>query len=115
VDDNPDKSYSHEVITTYVWDAIKGLPGLADLHRTTLQTLGERVHLERLGPVRLEERDGRTVLDIHLVITPSATLPTLVPQVKSAVRSYLHSMTGIDPDEIAVYVDDIVWEAAAEA
>ena len=111
--DYADKSYSPEVIATYVWDAIKGLPGLADLHRSTLQSLGERVHLDRLGPVRLEEREGRLVLDLHVDITPAARLPELVPQIRAAVRSYLHSMTGIDPDEIAVHVDDIVWEPAA--
>ncbi len=111
--DNADKNYSPEVISTYVWDAIKELPGLADLHRSTLQSLGERVHLERLGPVRLEERDGRRVLDLHVVITPAARLPELVPQIRTAVRSYLHSMTGIDLDAIEVHIDDIVWEAAA--
>jgi len=115
VADSADKSYSPEVISTYVWDSIKGLPGLADLHRSTLQSLGERVHLERLGPVRLEERDGRRVLDLHVVITPTARLPELVPQIRGAVRSYLHSMTGIDLDEIEVHVDDIVWEPPAGA
>lgn len=109
--ENTDLNYSPEVISTYVWDAIKGLPGLADLHRSTLQSLGERVHLERLSPVRIEEREGRRVLDLHIVITPAARLPELVPQIRSAVRSYLHSMTGIDLDEIGVHIDDIVWEA----
>ena len=112
VTENADKSYSPEVISTYVWDAIKELPGLADLHRSTLQSLGERVHFERLGPVRLDERDGRRVLDLHIVITPAARLPSLVPQIRAAVRSYLHSMIGIDLDEIGVHVDDIVWEPA---
>ena len=110
--DDTDKSYSPEVVSTYVWDAIKGLPGLAELHRSTLQSLGERVHLERLGPVRLDEREGRRVLDLHVTITPDARLPELVPQIRSSVRSYLHSMTGIDLDEIEVHVDDIVWEPA---
>ena len=110
--DSADKSYSPEVVTTYVWDAIKDLPGLADLHRSTLQSLGERVHLDRLGPVRLEEREGRLVLDLHIDITPAARLPELVPRIRAAARSYLHSMTGIDLDEIAVHVDDIVWEPA---
>lgn len=109
---NTDNNYSPEVISTYVWDAIKGLPGLADLHRSTLQSLGERVHLERLSPVRIEEREGRRVLDLHIVITPAARLPELVPQIRGAVRSYLHSMTGIDLDEIGIHIDDIVWEAA---
>jgi uncharacterized alkaline shock family protein YloU len=115
VTENADTNYSSEVISTYVWDAIKGLPGLADLHRSTLQSLGERVHLERLGPVRLDEREGRRVLDVHVVITPAARLPELVPQIRGAVRSYLHSMTGIDLDEVEVHVDDIVWEPAAGA
>jgi len=112
VTENTDLNYSPEVISTYVWDAIKELPGLADLHRSTLQSLGERVHFERLGPVRLDERDGRRVLDLHIVITPAARLPSLVPQIRAAVRSYLHSMIGIDLDEIGVHVDDIVWEPA---
>ena len=38
-----------------------------------------------------------------------------MPQIRTAVRSYLHSMTGIDLDEIGVHVDDIVWEPAAGA
>ena len=91
--ENTDKSYSPEVISTYVWDAIKGLPGLADLHRSTLQSLGERVHFERMGPARIDEHEGRRVLDLHVVITPAARLPELVPQMRTAVRSYLHSMT----------------------
>jgi len=111
VTDRPDSAYSSEVIATYVWDAIKELPGLADLHRTPLQSLGERVHLERLGPVRLEEREGRSVLEMHIDITPAARLPELVPEIKRAARSYLHAMTGIEPDEIVVHVDDIVWQA----
>jgi uncharacterized alkaline shock family protein YloU len=115
VTENTDKSYSPEVISTYVWDAIKGLPGLADLHRSTLQSLGERVHFERMGPVRIDEHEGRRVLDLHVVITPEARLPELVPQIRTAVRSYLHSMTGIDVDAVEIHIDDIVWEPATGA
>jgi uncharacterized alkaline shock family protein YloU len=42
-------------------------------------------------------------------------LPELVPQIRAAVRSYLHSTTGIDLDEIGVHVDDIVWESPPSA
>ena len=112
--DSPDNAYSSEVVASYVWDAIKELPGLADLHRTTLQSLGERVHLDRLAPIRLDEREGRSVLELHVVITPEARLTTLVPEIKRAALSYLHAMTGIDPDEIVVHIDDIVYEAPAD-
>jgi len=113
VTDRPDNAYSSEVIASYVWDAIKELPGLADLHRSPLQSLGERVHLDRLAPIRLEEREGLSVLELHVVITPEARLTTLVPEIKRAALSYLHHMTGIDPDEIVVHVDDIVYETPA--
>ena len=111
--DRPDKAYSSEVVATYVWDAIKQLPGLADLHRSPLQSLGGRVHLDRLAPIRLEEREGRSVLELHVVITPEARLTTLVPEIKRTALSYLHAMTGIEPDEIVVHVDDIVYGGPA--
>ncbi|HMK93467.1 MAG TPA: Asp23/Gls24 family envelope stress response protein [Thermoleophilia bacterium] len=113
--DRPDNAYSSEVIASYVWDAIKQLPGLAELHRSPLQSLGERVHLDRLAPIRLEEREGRSILELHVVITPEARLPTLVPEIKRAALSYLHAMTGIEPDEIVVHVDDIAYEAPASS
>jgi hypothetical protein len=50
-------SFSAEVITSNVWNAVKGIPGVADLYRNPRQALGERVHLERHGPVRLGEDD----------------------------------------------------------
>ena len=56
--ERPGPSFSAEVITSTVWDAIKGIPGVADLYRNPLQTLGERVHMERHGPVRLGEDDA---------------------------------------------------------
>jgi uncharacterized alkaline shock family protein YloU len=55
------------------------------------------------------------VLDLHVVITPAARLPELVPQMRTAVRSYLHSMTGFDVDAVEIHIDDIVWEPATGA
>ena len=65
--------------------------------------------------MRIDEHEGRRVLDLHIVITPAARLPELVPQIRAAVRSYLHSMTGIDLDAVEVHIDDIVWEPTTGA
>jgi len=46
-------SYSAAVITSSVWGAVKGIPGVADL----------RVRLERHGPVRLGEDDVAAATD----------------------------------------------------
>jgi uncharacterized alkaline shock family protein YloU len=106
----PDVSYSPEVITSCVWDAIKGLPGIADLHRTPLQSIGERVHLEQSGPVRLATSEGRIVLDVYITVRPGARVPSLVAALRTEVGAYLERMTGIRPDTINVHVDDIVWD-----
>lgn len=106
----PEVSYSPEVITSCVWDAIKGLPGIADLHRSALQSIGERVHLEHNGPVRLATDEGRIVLDVCITLRPDARVPALVAALRTEVGAYLERMTGIRPDAINVHVDDIVWD-----
>jgi uncharacterized alkaline shock family protein YloU len=110
VADESVQSYAPDVLTTYVWDAIKEIPGIADLYRSPLQALGEKVHLERSRPVRLDEKEGRHVLEIHLVVRPDATIPTLAEQVRVAVSTYLKTMTGIELDEVSVFVDDLGLE-----
>lgn len=113
--DQPDNTYSPEVVASYVWDAIKDLPGIADLYRNPLQAFGEKVHLERRGPVRLEQNEARRAVEIHLVIRPDARLATLVPDIQRHVVTYLEGMTGIHFDDVHVHVDDIDWEEPQEA
>lgn len=112
--DESAQSYAPDVVATYVWDAIKEIPGVADLHRSPLQALGEKVHLERLRPVHLEEREGRHVLEIHLVVRPDAAIPALAEAVRLAATTYLKTTTGIELDEVSIFVDDLAVEQAAD-
>ena len=109
--ERPGPSFSAEVITSTVWDAIKGIPGVADLHRNPLQTLGERVHLERHGPVRLEEDDAGPVLEVHLIVDQGAGIPTVCEAVARAGATYLERTTGTPITHVEVYVDDIAAAA----
>ncbi|MCX6363829.1 MAG: Asp23/Gls24 family envelope stress response protein [Actinobacteria bacterium] len=109
--ERPGPSFSAEVITSTVWDAIKGIPGVADLHRNPLQTLGERVHLERHGPVRLEEDDAGPVLEVHLIVDQDAGIPTVCEAVARAGATYLERTTGTPITHVEVYVDDIAAAA----
>jgi uncharacterized alkaline shock family protein YloU len=106
VSDESARSYAPDVVTTYVWDAIREVPGVADLHHGPLHALGERVRLER-RPVHLHDREGRHVLEVHLVVRPDAVIPTLAEQVRQAVTTYLRTTTGIELDEVSVFVDDL--------
>jgi len=50
-------------ITGGVWGAARGIPGAANLHGNPPRTLGERVRMERHGPVRLGEDDVAAAAD----------------------------------------------------
>jgi uncharacterized alkaline shock family protein YloU len=107
VADTPKPSFSPEVLTRSVWDAVKDVPGVHELYRNPLQSLGKRVHMERYGPVRLEDDDDGCLLEIHLVATPDAHLPTLGDAVGRASLTYLARMTGTPIERVLVYVDDV--------
>lgn len=105
--DTPKPSISGEVLTSSVWDAVKDIPGVHDLYRKPLQSLGERVHFDRRGPVKLEEDDDGPLLEVHLIAQPGAHLPTLGEAVARASATYLARMTGTPIERVSVYVDDV--------
>jgi uncharacterized alkaline shock family protein YloU len=114
VSDTPKPSISGEVLTSSVWDAVKDIPGVHDLYRKPLQSLGGRVHIDRLGPVKFENDDHGLLLEVHLVTTPGAHLPSLGEAVARASSTYLARMTGTPIERVNVYVDDVLLESEDE-
>jgi hypothetical protein len=100
-------SISPDVVTSAVWDAVKELPGVCDLYRNPLQTLGERVHLERHGPVRLDNDEEGPLLEIHLVAHTGADLAALGEAAARAGATYLTRTTGNPITRVEVYIDDV--------
>lgn len=100
-------SFSAEVITSTVWDAIRDIPGLDDLYRNPLQALGERVRMERHGPVRLAEDEDGPLLEVHIVVSAGAGIASVGEAVARAGAAYLGGATGTTIGHVEVYVDDI--------
>ncbi|NLE21633.1 MAG: Asp23/Gls24 family envelope stress response protein [Actinobacteria bacterium] len=100
-------SISPDVVTSAVWDAVKQLPGVQDLYRNPLQSLGEKVHLERHGPVRLDTDEDGQVLEIHLVAVAGSDLVAVGEAVAGAGASYLTRTTGNPVSRVEVYIDDV--------
>lgn len=105
--ERPGTSFSTDVITSSVWDAIKDIPGVADLYRNPLQTLGERVHMERRGPVRLERDEEGPVLEIHIVVEAGASVAAVGEAVAQAGARYLTRTTGTPVTHVEVIVADV--------
>ncbi len=106
--DQPNASFTPEVIASSVWEAIKHVPGLVALHRTPLQSLSEKVHIDRLQAVRLDQagEDG-PALDLHIVVKAGAHIPTVARRVATAGAAYLAGMTGTTVAHVRVHVDDV--------
>ncbi len=107
MDQRQGPSISPDVVTSAVWDAVKKLPGVSDLYRNPLQTLGERVHLERHGPVRLYGDEDELLLEIHLVAHSGADLAAVGEAAARAAATYLTRTTGSPVTRVEVYIDDI--------
>jgi uncharacterized alkaline shock family protein YloU len=105
-------SISPDVVTSAVWDAVKELPGVCDLYRNPLQSLGEKVHLERHGPVRLENGEEGQVLDIYLIAEAGSDLAAVGEAVARAGAMYLTRTTGNPIARVEVHIDDIADPSA---
>ena len=100
-------SFSADVITSSVWDAIKDIPGVSDLYRNPLQSLGGRVHRERHGPVRLEHGEGGPLLEIPIIVSAEESLAAVGEAVAQAGATYLTRTTGTPITHVEVVVADV--------
>ena len=105
-------SISADVLTGSVWDAIKDIPGVHDLYRNPLQSLGERVHLEWRGPVRLEQAAEGPVLEIHIVLGEGASAGRVGEEVARAGATSLERITGTPVTRVEVVVADVAAAGA---
>lgn len=105
--ETPGPSIAPEVVTSAVWDAVKSIPGVADLHRNTLQALGERVRLERHGPVRLGNDDDGPLLEIHITARHDADLVAVSTRVAEAGAACLTRTLGAPLTRVEVFVDGV--------
>ncbi len=102
-----------EVLTAAVWDAIKDIPGVVDLHRSPLQQLGERVKLDWRGPVRLDEEEGETTLEVHIVAAGGVPLRPVAESARRAVQDYAERALAMPTAQVHLFVDDIADEPVA--
>jgi len=101
----PPKS-SAEDLTAAVWQVVREVPGVVDLHRNPLQLLGERVKLDWHGPVRLVGDEATPVLEVHIVVAAGHPIPAVAEATQQALRRYVRQDLPACRD-LRLYVDDI--------
>jgi uncharacterized alkaline shock family protein YloU len=107
-------SLSHDVVATYVADAVRSVDGVADLHFSAWKGLSPRVREMHAGGIVVRDGGpGIVDLDIHVKVAWGAVIPELARQVEEAVRQRVTALLSIGLGTVTLFVDEI--SAPAEA
>lgn len=113
-EDEERPSLSHDVVATYVADAVRSVDGVLDLHSSPWKGLSSRVREMRAGGI-VVRNDGPGVvnLDIHVRVAWGIFIPELARQVEEAVRERTSALLSIELGTVTLYVDEIAAPAEA--
>jgi len=91
-------SVASDVLASYAADAaleVDGVRGLVEKR------------MPRHGAVRIEEEDGRAIVELHLELEWGASAESVGREVQKRVADYLQRMAGARPEAVNVIVDAI--------
>jgi uncharacterized alkaline shock family protein YloU len=107
-------SLSHDVVATYVADAVRSVDGIVDLHFPAWKTLTPRVREMHAGGIVVRDAGpGAVDLDVHVRVAWGAVIPELAGQVEQAVRERVTALLSIELGTITLYIDEIAAPAEA--
>jgi uncharacterized alkaline shock family protein YloU len=105
---------SHDVVATYVADAVRSVEGVVDLHFPAWKTLSPRVREMHAGGIAVRGAGPGTVdLDIHVRVAWGTFIPELAGKVEEAVRERANALLSIELGTVTLYVDEIASPAGA--
>jgi uncharacterized alkaline shock family protein YloU len=113
-DDEERPSLSHDVVATYVADAVRSVDGILDLHSSPWKGLSSRVReLHAGGIVVRNGGPGVVDLDVHVRVAWGVSIPELAGQVEEAVRQRVTTLLSIDLGSVTLFVDEMASPAEA--
>jgi uncharacterized alkaline shock family protein YloU len=113
-EDEERPSLSHDVVATYVADAVRSVEGVVDLHSSAWKGLSSRVREMHAGGIIVRDGGPGVVdLDIHVRMAWGAVIPELAGKIEEAVRQRVAALLNIDLGAVTLYVDEIAAPAEA--
>ena len=91
-------SVASDVLASYAADAALEVAGVRGLVEN---------RMPRHGAVRIEEEDGRAIVELHLELEWGASAESVGREVQKRVADYLQRMAGARPEAVNVIVDAI--------
>ena len=101
-------SLSHDVVATYVADAVRSAPGVVSLHASTWQGLtGMKRESTTKGVVVHEDTPGTIDVEVHVRVAWAVAIPELAQRVEDAVRARVKALLDLDLGGVTLFVDEI--------
>jgi len=106
--DDASPAISHEVIASYIAEAVRSVEGVVDLHTSPWRGLSSRRREIQTGGVELKDSGAETVdAEIHVSVAWGAVIPELARRVDEAVRERVLGIMNIELGTVTLYVDEI--------
>jgi uncharacterized alkaline shock family protein YloU len=113
-EDEESPSLSHNVVATYVADAVRSVEGVVGLHYSPWKGLSSRVReLHAGGIVVRAGGPGVVDLDVHVRVAWGTFIPELARAVEEAVRERVTALLSIELGSVTLFVDEIAAPAEA--
>jgi len=107
-------SVSHDVVATYVADAVRSVEGIVDLRFPLWKGLSTRVRELHAGGIVVHNGGPGVVdLDVHVRIAWGTVIPELAAAVEEAIRQRVSALLSIDLGSVTLYIDEISGPAEA--
>jgi uncharacterized alkaline shock family protein YloU len=114
LEDEERPSVSHDVVATYVADAVRSVDGVVDLHSSPWKGFSSRVREMHAGGIAVRDGGPGVVdLDIHVRVAWGAVIPELAREVDEAVRERSAALLSVDLGTVTLFVDEIAAPAEA--
>jgi uncharacterized alkaline shock family protein YloU len=105
---------SHEVVATYVADAVRSIPGVG-LHASPWKGLSSRVRDSYVPGVAVHDSDGQTDVEIHVKLAWNSYIPSVAQEIEESVRSRTLALLDLRLRKITVFVDEIAAPTEVDA
>ena len=100
-------SVSHDVVASYVADAVRSVPGVVELHTSPWRGLSRRREIQT-GGVEIRDTPTDTVdVEVHVRVAWGAVIPELARLVEEAIRERVLGLLNIDLGTVTLFVDEI--------
>jgi len=107
-EENGSVSISEEVIAAIVGDVLGEIEGVGAMSQNVTEQITEQLTGRKImRGVRMEQQDGKIVLDVYLMVRYGYAIPEVAGKVQDAVAGAVNGMTGFEVKAVNVHVSGI--------